>query len=211
MPNIIIFGDSIARWACDYEKQGRVNRLREKVEKADEDSFVYNCGISADTTAGLIKRFQTEMHARKPRHDEKGTIIIFAIGINDSGFWTISEMNQVPLEQFTENIQTLIAQAKEFTDNITFLGLTAIDDSKTQPYQRSPEKSRNSEQVQRYDQQLQTICQQENIPFLSLQKIIEKSDLDDDGLHPNAQGHQKIAQQVRKKISLEINIAKNIQ
>ncbi|MDR0282243.1 MAG: SGNH/GDSL hydrolase family protein [Candidatus Peribacteria bacterium] len=129
-------------------------------------------------------------------------MILFAIGINDSRFFTISEMNQTPLTQFIENIQTLINRAREHTNNIVILCLTNIDEFKTQPIPRRPELFYNNEQIQRYDQQLQTICKQENIPFIPLQGVIEKEDLDNDGLHPNSQGHKKIAQQVREKISL---------
>lgn len=203
MPKIIIFGDSITRWANDLERQGRVNRLREKVEALDEDTMVYNCGVSADTTDDLLKRFKTETEARQSHHPEKGTIIIFAIGINDEAFDITSKISKVPLPQFISNMQTLIAQARAFTNNIAILGLTKVDDAKTIPRSpRSPETCRSNEQIQHYDQQLQTICEQENIPFIPLQGVIEKADLDPDGLHPNAQGHQKIAEKVRKKLSL---------
>jgi lysophospholipase L1-like esterase len=33
-----------------------------------------------------------------------------------------------------------------------------------------------------------------------MEKVIDKADLDD-GLHPNAQGHQKIAEKIWKEIS----------
>jgi lysophospholipase L1-like esterase len=101
----------------------------------------------------------------------------------------------VPLKQFNHNIQTLINQAKKLTEKIFIVGLTPVDESKVHPVLRNTEKSYTNEQIHLYDQQLQTLCTQENIPFLSMQNVLEKADLDD-GLHPNAQGHQKIFEKV---------------
>jgi hypothetical protein len=58
MVNIIVFRDSIAWGACDYEKGGRVDRLKIKLNPKDKD--VYNCSISGNNTADVLKRFYSQ-------------------------------------------------------------------------------------------------------------------------------------------------------
>jgi lysophospholipase L1-like esterase len=54
---ICVFGDSITWGAYDPERGGWVNRLRNDLEKKEIES--YNLGISGDTTADLLKRFNS--------------------------------------------------------------------------------------------------------------------------------------------------------
>ena len=109
MPDICIFGDSIAYGFSDLEKGGWVNRLRLYVENEHPEwaCQVYNQGVSGDDTNDLLNRFKTEAEAREPE------IIIFAIGINDSMYIEKQQNSRVALEQFKENLKELLTQAKK--------------------------------------------------------------------------------------------------
>ncbi len=130
MVRILIFGDSIAYGACDKEG-GWVQRLRKFFDENYEDYLIYNLSISGDTTEELIKRFEFEAKQRLKEKDE--TIIIFAIGINDSQFVHSKNKNRIALEKFKENLRKLIQLAKKFSSKIIFVGLTPVDETKTTP------------------------------------------------------------------------------
>ena len=73
---------------------------------------VYNMGISGDTSDDLLKRFSVECAAREP------TVVIFAIGINDSRYIDDEDHSDVSLEQYEQNLQKLIDGARVYTSEI---------------------------------------------------------------------------------------------
>jgi lysophospholipase L1-like esterase len=79
------------------------------------------------------------------------------------------------------------------------VGLTPVDEEKVNPLPRDNTVSYYNEYIQNYDNQLHAICIEKGIPFISLQEIIKKADLED-GLHPNTQGHQKMCEVICKVI-----------
>ncbi|HNY36011.1 MAG TPA: GDSL-type esterase/lipase family protein [Candidatus Pacearchaeota archaeon] len=180
---ICIFGDSIAWGASDYEKGGWADRLKNYLMTEDID--VYNLGISGDTTEELLKRFAVETEARKP------DIIIFAIGINDS--LSIKENKPVNLEKFRNNLASLTDKAKQFTDKIIFIGLTNVDETKTNPYFPSETgKSYNNQSIGEYDEAIRSFCEDNDLMFIEMLGLLINDDDLCDGLHPSSIGHQKM-------------------
>jgi lysophospholipase L1-like esterase len=47
-----------------------------------------------------------------------------------------------------------------------------------------------------YNETTKIFCQKNNIPFIDLTNVLSPEDIED-GLHPNAQGHEKIFQVVK--------------
>jgi len=182
---ICIFGDSITWGACDPEKGGWVQRLRNYFETNNYDIDLYNCGISGDATDDLLKRFKVESQARKPG------IIIFAIGINDSQYVNSKSNPSVSIEKFQNNLQELIDQAKKFTKKIIFLGFTNIDESKTMPIPWDEVKYYDQENVGIYNTHLKKISEKNNLLFVDMLNLLSNSELED-GLHPNSEGHEKM-------------------
>lgn len=168
-------------------------RLKTYIEKntAKEWFNIYNLGIPGDTTRGLLKRFETEAESRMP------DLIIFAIGINDSAYRVSPDNNETRKEEFGANLQTLTKEARKFTDNIVFVGLTKVEEFKVQPLDSSATgKSYSNALIQEYDDIIKLFCEREGISFIEIFDLLENKDLDD-GLHPNAKGHQKIFEKVR--------------
>jgi lysophospholipase L1-like esterase len=182
---ICAFGDSITWGACDIEKGGWVARLRGYLENNNFNVWVYNCGVSGANTDKLLKRFKVEALARRPN------LIIFAIGINDSQYVNSKDNPRVPLEKFQKNLQELINQAKEFTDQIVFVGLTKVDESKTMPIPWDPIKFYDRENIKLYNAKIKEVCEKNNLLFIEMFDLLNDSDLED-GLHPNSQGHEKM-------------------
>ena len=191
MTRICIWGDSITWGAFDKEKQGWVNRLRHYLENNLKDYFeVYNLGISGDNSAKLIKRFEVECAARDP------DIIIFAIGINDSQYINDKNNARVILQDYEENLQTLINLAKKFSSKIAFIGLTRVVETKVMPIPWGPDKFYDNEKIKSYDNKLKEVASKNNLPYIHMFDLLEDDELGD-GLHPDSTGHEKMFQKIR--------------
>ncbi len=189
--HICLFGDSITWGAWDTEKSGWGFRLRTHFESNNFDVMVYNCGVSGDTTNELLKRFAVESEAREPN------TIIFAIGINDSYYFGSKDKPSVPIEQFQDNLQKLIGEAKKFCSNIIFLGLTPIDESKTKPISWEKTIYHDQKNTILYDDKIKIVCEKNKIPFVNLLESLDTDDIHD-GVHPNPRGHKKIFLKVKE-------------
>jgi lysophospholipase L1-like esterase len=202
---ICVFGDSITWGACDFEKGGWAERLKTYFMAGDRDVDLYNLGISNDDTQGLLKRFDAEAVIRKP------DIIIFAIGINDASFLGTADTPRIALEAFRGNVAELVKKAGVFTTKIICVGLTRVEEEKTLPLPYSPDQYYRNERIAAYDKEIELLCKKENISYVGIADIVTMQDLDD-GLHPNAGGHEKIFQAMRdiiNKVLLSNWLSKN--
>ncbi len=196
--NILVFGDSITYGAWDKEKGGWVNRLRLALENDNSNKYytIFNLGISGDVTEGIKNRFDNECKIRFAKEDN--TIIIFSIGINDTQ--NVKDEDRVSLETFRNNIIALINSAKKYTNNILFIGLTKVDESKVAPLPWDKDKCYLNNKIIDFDKELKNICLENNIDYLYIYDLLEVDELFD-GLHPNNVGHQKNCDKVKTKIS----------
>jgi lysophospholipase L1-like esterase len=195
MVRICIFGDSIAHGFYD-ERGGWVDRLKRYLYRLNDDLSVYNVGISGDISDDIVERFEQEAKVRKP------DIIGFAMGINDAQFLKPEKKMRVKPEKFRNNLKTLLAASRKFTDKVFFVGPTRIDESKTLPIPWAPNKYYYEKNVNSYNSILQEFCKQNEVPYLDVYGVLSRKDLAD-GLHPNTEGHRKIFEQVRGFLSSE--------
>ncbi|MEM5791138.1 MAG: GDSL-type esterase/lipase family protein [Candidatus Aenigmatarchaeota archaeon] len=207
MTEICVFGDSITYGAHDREFGGWVQRLRKFLEeksKLDPQLYfnIYNLGISGDTTAGLLKRFEVEAKARLTELEEgEEAIIIFAIGINDSQYLHDRGSLRTPEKEFRANIEKLIDSAKKFTSKIVFIGLTPVDEQKTTPIPWDTNKSYKNQYIQKYNQIIKSVCEKKKVLFIEIfEKWIKANykNLLDDGLHPNSKGHEILFENIKE-------------
>ena len=196
--DIFVFGDSITYGAWDKEKGGLVNRLRLALENDNSNNYytIFNLGISGDVTEGIKNRFDNECKIRFNKNDN--TIIIFSIGINDSQ--NIKDEDRVLLGTFRNNVISLINSAKKYTNNILFIGLTKVDESKVTPLPWDKDKCYLNNKIISFDKELKNICLENDVDYLYIYDLLEVEELFD-GLHPNNVGHQKICDKVKTKIS----------
>ncbi len=197
MTQILVFGDSITWGACDSDKGGWVERLKVYVGEHYEGS-VYNLGVSGDTTEDLLERFEFETTHRLEEDEE--TIIIFDIGINDSQFIHSQNSNKVPPQEFQGNLQKLINLAQKFSSKIVFVGLFPVDETKTIPIPWDKDKSYKNEYIKKYNNTIRSMTEENKLYFIDVfNKLLSLNYqiLLEDGLHPNAEGHQKIFETVR--------------
>ena len=194
--SICIFGDSTAWGAWDIEKGGWVNRLWFYVAKREDDNYVevYNCSISGGTTDTILERFELEAKIRN------ADALIFQTGGNDASYEHMPGNYLVSPEKFRENLEEIIRRAKKITNNIIFMDLKNCDESKTMPVSWVDIYYTNGN-IQKYSKIVEEVCRKHNITFLDI-KPLENNDFDD-GLHPNAKGHEKIFNQVKDFLAKE--------
>lgn len=199
--NIIVFGDSVSYGLADTELGGWVNRLRIYFDKHIEEILnVFNLSVPGETTEETLSRFEVECNARYDK--DKITIIIFAVGINDTQ--DKDGRHRVSADKFSNNIRALINAAKKFTNNILFVGLTKVDESKVVPVFWSKNKSYFNNRIKRFDNLLESICNNEKVSYLKAYTMTTLKELSD-GLHPNNIAHQKICDAVLKEVTAIIN------
>ena len=172
------------------EKGGWVNRLWFTIGKRAEEDYleIYNQSISGGTSETILARFENEAKIRG------ADALIFQTGGNDSAYEHTPGNYLVSPEKFKTNIEEIIRRAKTITPNIIFMDLEICDESKTMPVSWIDIYYTN-DNMKKYGEIMREVCRQNNILFLEL-KPLANEDFDD-GLHPNALGHEKIFSQVQ--------------
>lgn len=211
MATILIFGDSITFGSADveggwvqrlkklFDESNAINRVSKKV--SGESTAVYNLGISGNTSDNLVERFEFECNQRVSREDNPITFI-FAIGINDSAFSQEKKTNQVILSQFEKNLEKLIQLSKKISSRIVFIGLTQVIESKTNPIPWRTDIFYKNELIKKYDSIIKKVCNKNNVFFVELFEKFNQSNiakfLNEDGLHPNSDGHKFMFEVIKK-------------
>lgn len=196
MTTICVFGDSIAWGAFDKEAGGWADRL--KIALLPKGAQVYNLAVCGNTTEGVLRRMPAECIARHP------DIVILAVGINDSQLM-IQNMLGTPRignEAFRNNMRTLLIQGKRYAKHVIVVGLTPVDEKRVKIVPWAPEKGYDNQRIQQFNTMTEELCKGLSIPFVSIFKFITIADVDEDGLHLNSSGHQKILKAVKRIIDV---------
>ncbi len=201
--NICVLGDSITWGACDWKQGGWVTQLRNYFEERGDtplgsdgklvDVAVYNLGISGNTTQDLLARFDQEARSRQ------ATCIIFAIGINDSKYFTTEDDVVTSEVEFKKNVSALIKAAKIVTSNIAFVGLNRVDETKTTGSAWGNSDFFCNKNIEKYDLILKSMCVEEKVTYIEVANALSLEDLED-GLHPNTQGHKKMFRRILPEV-----------
>ena len=203
MTQICIFGASTVWGAWDLEGGGWAHRLKMYVGKLslesndEKDHEIYVLGISGQTSEDLLNRLDNEASVRK------ADVILISIGVNDSSYVKDKNMVKVPVDVFRKNIEELIKRSKKHTDKILFVGPQLVDEKGTMPWWEN--LYFENKNLKNYNEIIKSTCEKESVLFIDL---IEKQENEDykslllDSLHPNAEGHKRIFEEV-KKVLLE--------
>lgn len=192
MSAICIFGDSTAWGAWDLDKGGWVNRLWLYCANGDQETNIYNLSISGGTTETILERFESEARVRK------ADALVFQTGGNDAAYDKDTKEHLVSPEKFEINIENIILKAKGLAKRIVFIGFKNCDESKTMPV-----SWRNlcyaNKYIKEYNATIKRVCDKNGIKFVDIFGLLNNADFED-GLHPNANGHQKIFEAVKESI-----------
>ena len=199
MNAILCFGASITFGRGEQPCLGWVGRLKNYFEAKDYYNAVYNLGISGNTSVDLLNRFEIECKARtKKKRPEDKFVILIGIGTNDSRFVDTPNNPQTTPDDFKTNISKLLEIAKKYSSEIVFVGLTPVDESKTNPYETT---FFFNERVEQYNNIIKDSCNKENVLFVNLfeaWKELNYTKLLGDGLHPNSEGYDKMYESIKE-------------
>jgi lysophospholipase L1-like esterase len=113
------------------------------------------------------------------------------------------------LNEFSKNILQLIKLAKKYSSEIIFLGLTPVDETKTDPIPWKPGSSYKNEEIKQFDRIIKDLSRENYVGFVNISKVFNQQSckkLLEDGVHPNSKGHEKIFYLVKTFLEKNNNI-----
>ena len=171
-PRIVAFGDSLTIGLGLLEQEAYPALLRRKIDDAGYNFEVVNAGVSGDTSAGGLRRLDWALEG-----DVK--VLIVAFGGNDG-------LRGLPVSQMKDNLSEIIDRARERGIVVILAGMEAPPNF-------------GQEYATQFRQAFRDVALQKRvlfIPFL-LDKVAGKPELNQaDGIHPNQQGAQIVAETV---------------
>jgi lysophospholipase L1-like esterase len=211
---VLVFGASITQGFWDT-KGGWVQRLRshydtiktQDISKEDEYPDIFNLGISGNTTKDVLNRLQNETKARIT--NKSNSAIVFSIGTNNAAVEVNGKEWSTPEEYRTE-LEEIISQTKELTAKIIFVGLPCCDESRTTPVSWLAINYTN-ERLLLFDKVAREVCLKHNIAHIAIYEPMQKqlnkgTNLFEDGLHPNNEGHELIFKLVQPELDRLLKI-----
>lgn len=185
------------------DQGGWVNRIASYIRK--ENDVIYNCGVSGDTTADLLKRFNTECEARAKEAIEykEQFVLVFSIGLNDS--YLLDGKPKITEKQFETNLNKLIATAKSYTKKIFFIEISPVNELETSPIRDNKHVAYRNSRIVKYNEILDRVCKKNNLKIIPVYNTLRKgrNGVLYDGLHLNSKGHKIMADAVKKALIKE--------
>ena len=171
-PRVVAFGDSLTAGLGLLEQEAYPALLQKKIDEAGYPFEVVNAGLSGDTSAGGVRRLDWALEG-----DVR--ILIVAFGGNDG-------LRGLPVAQMKENLSTIINKARERNVVVILAGMEAPPNF-------------GQEYATAFRQAFRDVALKERVlfvPFL-LNNVAGNGALNQaDGIHPNQQGAQIVAETV---------------
>lgn len=201
--NYIIIGDSITYGIGDFENCGWATMLKNYIVNKDDskvcNNYVHIAGFPGATSSDILNKIDGILQTFL--HKEFSNTVILSIGVNDTQVFNGETKNNI--EKYKTNIQKIIKNITDKGCNLVILGLTRIESDekflwKPNKYYDNDiisEYDRDLKLILDYDAELEKLCKNKKIKYIPMQDVLEKTDFID-GLHPNHNGHKKIAEYV---------------
>jgi len=172
-PTILVLGDSISAGYGVSVEDGWVGALSARLEAENYPHRVVNASISGDTTSGGRARLPNAVERHKP------DIVIIELGGNDG-------LRGQPLEAMRQNLQAMIEQARGAGARVLLLGIRLPPN-----YGRA--------YIERFIGVYEELAETTGVALVPrvLDGVGERREfMQDDGIHPNADGHAAILDNV---------------
>ncbi len=175
--SIVVLGDSISAGYGIEVSQGWVTLLQQKLNEKDKGHIIHNESISGDTTAGGLARINQALTLDKP------DIVIIELGANDG-------LRGLPPELIKSNLAEIAHRAQQAGAKVLLLGM------KIPPNYGK----RYIDLFYNIYPQLATELGVPYVPFIMEDVALTKDMMQQDGLHPNANGQPVIADKVWQQL-----------
>jgi lysophospholipase L1-like esterase len=193
---IIALGDSLVYGYGDPEAGGWVERLRRRWMYSNANHVLYNLGIRGDRVCQVQERLEQEFRYRGELRNKCPDLIILSVGVNDTPrLGGPTAKNLTDFQEFQQDITDLLERAINLCP-VIFVGMVPTDQAKM-PFLDC--FYFNHIDQFRYKQATKEACLKRNIPYLDIFDLWMsrgedwvRSQLSDDGLHPNVRGYQSL-------------------
>ena len=168
-PRLVVLGDSLTAGLGLDPDEAFPSRLQERLDSSGYDLVVVDAGVSGDTTAGALRRLEWAL-------DGDVRLLVVALGGNDG-------LRGLPVEQMKDNVRAIITTAEARGVQVLLAGMEAPPNYG----QAYTDAFRNVffDLAREHDVPL--------VPFL-LEGVAGEADLNQsDGIHPNAEGAERVA------------------
>lgn len=175
-PRIVFLGDSLTAGLGLAPSQAFPSLIGEKLRKESLEADVVNAGISGDTAAGGRRRLNWALEG-----DVR--VLVVALGANDG-------LRGNSVRAMKADLQAIIRAAKARGIEVLLLGMEA-------PPNFGPEYTKE------FRQAFRDVAEEEDVAFVPffLEGVAGVPALNQgDGLHPNAEGNERIAATVWKAL-----------
>jgi acyl-CoA thioesterase-1 len=171
-PKIVALGDSLTAGLGLLESQAYPAILQQRLVAEGYDFEVVNAGVSGDTSAGALRRLDWAL-------DGDVRVLIVAVGANDG-------LRGLSVAEMKQNLSEIVSRARARNVTVVLAGMEAPPNY-------------GQEYALAFHRAFGDVARQERvslIPFL-LDKVAGRGELNqEDGIHPNAQGAQIVADNV---------------
>jgi acyl-CoA thioesterase-1 len=170
---ILFLGDSLTEGLGVSKEEAFPNLVQSYIQnELKKDITVINGGVSGSTTSDALARLKWYMK-------KKPNIVFIALGANDG-------LRGLNLEQSQKNLEEIIKYAQESNAKVLLAGMLI-------PPNYGPEYSNRFKEMY---EQIKNKYNLKSMPFL-LDGVAGKKELNqNDGIHPNVEGHKYIAKKV---------------
>lgn len=178
---ILFLGDSLTE-GFGVNKDEAFPKLLETLiqSKLQKNIIVINAGVSGSTTSDGLSRLKWFLK-------KKPDIVFLALGANDG-------LRGLDLKLSQENLEEIIKYAQESNAKVLFAGMQI-------PPNYGPEYSQHFKEMY---EEIKTKYNLKFMPFLLKEVAGKKEFNQNDGIHPNAEGHKLIAKEVFEFIKDEL-------
>jgi acyl-CoA thioesterase I len=173
-PVILVFGDSLsAGYGLAHVELGWVELLKTRLKDAGYGYQVVNASVSGETTAGGLARLPRALELHHP------AIVIIELGGNDG-------LRALPIPQLRANLGQMVDLAAAAGAKILLLGM------------RMP-PNYGPEYTQQFSDSFSELARTKKVswvPFLLNDIALSQNLLQEDTIHPNAEGQPKLLENV---------------
>ncbi|WP_297809445.1 arylesterase [uncultured Methylophaga sp.] len=171
--NLLVMGDSLSAAHNMRPEAGWVSLLENQLSETYPEIKVINASVSGETTQGGLARFDKLLSAHQPRW------VILELGANDA-------LRGYPLDQTTQNLETMIKQARQADAKVLLVG-----NQIPQNYGK-----RYTEMFFNLYKDIAEEYELAYVPFMLEGVALDKSLMQNDGLHPNQDGQPIVLENI---------------
>jgi acyl-CoA thioesterase-1 len=170
---LLVMGDSLSAAYNLRKEAGWVSLLENQLSKPNPEIKVVNASVSGETSQGGLSRFSQLLSEYKP------SWIILELGANDA-------LRGYPLDKTAKNLENMIEQAHQANAKVLLIG-----NKIPQNYGK-----RYTEMFFKLYEKIANKYQLAYLPFMLEGVALNKSLMQEDGLHPNKEGQPLVLQNI---------------